>query len=290
MWLPFCIKIPYKAYTPKGVCYYMRKSVLFLLLFTLLNAPGLALAQTHWLVADPIPVPRKSPLRLSLVAGDSLKAETGAEQVKLLRFALYDGKDSLDLKPTATGTTALVPAGEIKNSLVAGVAAELPATTIIMADLKGQLTKEQKALLALQDTSKWRAGVQAQEIHYAKAHIPVEGSKDKAQAHRKQLNHELEIIPQKDPSEIKAGQEMVVQVLLHQRLLPNHKLTVWHQDKTGKRTRSVTKTGTYGMRIISIKKPGTYLLHVAQKGPHQFGFSEKVTWQSLEATYVFTVE
>lgn len=259
-------------------------------LASMLLMPFFALSQHFWLHADPAVAAKKSAVRISVLNGDNLKPEPGAQMPSLEKFGMYQAKDSFSLKEQATGTNALVNGDFVKESFLAGAVLKLPENTLLISDIQPQLTKEQKAILALKDTSVWRDGAQAERYHFAKAFVQVKGDKDKDKIYGKQLNHQLEILLNSSPADVKPGGLLVLQVLLHQRVLRNHKITVWRQEKNGKITTSETKTNKHGVQVITLAKAGNYVILVSQEGPHKIGLSDEIEWKSLEASYFFSVE
>ncbi|RYF79076.1 MAG: hypothetical protein EOO03_18460, partial [Chitinophagaceae bacterium] len=169
----------------------------------LLLMPFFALSQHHWLLPDPAFLPKKTPVRLSILYGDSLQPVAGSDVPAVLKFAMYQGKDSFSLKEVATGTNALVNADFSKESFLASAVLQLPDEKMFLPQIRKQFTKEQKAILALKDTSEWRSGVVAKKHHFIKALVTSEGDKGKTIIHGKQLNHELEILVNTNPTAIK---------------------------------------------------------------------------------------
>jgi hypothetical protein len=265
----------------------MKIKSLFLLLFCLFAFSDATLAQQYWLQPDTFLVNRKQSVNLKIAAGDSLENTGNPNKTQVLRFTLFDKKDSLNVTNSFSGS-ATIPGTQIGNRTLVVAKLKLPDADLMHNLFRNEFTREQKAMLKSLDTAILRSNIPTEHLIFAKT-LLSDGSKTGSEVHKKMIDLPLEILVLLDPFTLTPGKVLPIQLIYDRKVMAFKTYSVYHKDLKGNVKKYIAKTSKAGAGSFTIKGPGHYLIAVNQTGPLPTPNPEEVKWQQLEATYLFYI-
>jgi len=229
-----------------------------------------AKAHDYWLAPASFYSPPEKAVTVRLFVGDGFKSEAQRpfQKQPTVKFQLFSARDTLDL--AAAGEDGKTPVARItpKKSGNYVVALErAPQHIKLNADKFYKYLKEEVLDAILEQRRK--SGDDKKEgrerySRYLKCLLQVGKAHD--DTCKRVLGQRLEIVPQCNPYELKAGDTLTVRVLFEGKPLAGAKLFAHHQAGDKVTTKTV-RTGKDGTATIKLDKAGSWLLRLVHMRP-----------------------
>lgn len=264
------------------------KSKLLLLPLTLLGLSALpALAHDTWLLARPSTVQPGTPVVLELTSGMAFpKPETAIKTERLERTGIRLAGATSDLGNRSSAARFLQLKTTPSKPGVATLWVELGPKSI---DLTPDKVKEYLDEIGAPATVRSRYAQMPEPRHWrelytkhAKAFVRV-GRPEADRSWAEPVGMGLEIVPEKDPTALRPGDELPVRVLLHGKPMASFAVGLVRQGEHG----VLKTTDGQGRVVFPIGKSGRWLLRATDLRPSS---KPGTDWESDFTTLTFEVQ
>jgi uncharacterized GH25 family protein len=247
-----------------------------------------ALSHDFWFEPDSFFVSQHSELPIKLKAGDNFKVaqEGPMHKDRTLRYEMFSTGQTQDLFPeTPEGK---IPATSVKFG---------PAGNYLLAmERKPQLAKltpkdfdlylAEEKLESIIEERKRRGEEKAegreQFIRYVKALFQVGDTHD--DTYKRLVGHRLEIVPQRNPYEMKVGERLRVLVLFDGQPLDDVNVYAYNRNEAVVRPQ-VSKTAGGGLADFKLDRPGNWLVRLIYM--RRCDNCSDADWESFWAAFTF---
>ena len=248
----------------------------------LLAAPGLAFAHDFWIEASSFRPAVGSAVELRLFVGPNFEGEPFPRVPNLIsRFVLVSSAGERDIAGRAGADPAGVVRIEAPGLQIAAYRSLNYGLTVDAAKFEEYLAEEGLEKISAVRKKRGESGKAGREVfsRCAKALLeaPGGGGKDRA------VGLTLELVAEKDPYTLAAGDELPVLLLLEGKPLAGalvHALR--HGDPSVK---VAVRTDRAGRARLRLARPGFWLIKAVEMSPAPAG--EDADWQSLWASLTF---
>ncbi|MCB2377547.1 DUF4198 domain-containing protein [Hymenobacter sp. BT635] len=264
-----------------------------LLILALLFVAGTAVAHEFWLLPPRFFVMPGEKINLHVFVGENFTgARWRGQSGRLASLVHYAPNDTVDLTQTATQTDTLATSVALIQPGVHLLSFSTTNSFVELDAAKFDIYLKQSGLERISALRQQRGedGQSARELYRrcAKTLIQVGSSRlDTVGTHARSTGQPLEIIPEQNPYQLKAGASLTCLILYKGQPLPAALVQVW-QGSAGQTTRiSQLHTNKNGRVLFRLNSPGNYLVSSVYMEPAP---DRKVAdWQSTWATLTFGI-
>lgn len=265
----------------------MNKRILMCILAALVLCSP-ALAHDFWIEPSSFHPEALSKIGVSLRVGENFAGEpVKRSAAKIRQFILVDGNG----EKTISGSEGADPAGEVTlerpGIYVIGYRSNHSSIELDAAKFEAYLKEEGLEHVIELRKKRGQSEKPAREIYSrcAKTIFTTPSSGEAGELHRKPLGFSLEIIPQNDPTGLKNGEELSVQLLFEGAPLAGAAITFMPKAAPTESIKAVTNTD--GIAKAKLDKPGMWMVKTVHIIP---AFDASVAdWESLWATLTFEI-
>jgi len=238
----------------------MKLRTILLLIPAAIGFARVASAHDTWLLPDRFEVAAKQTVTLDLTSGMAFPAlETGPKRERVEAALCRLAGQNSDISDISAGPKSLVFKKELSNAGIAAVWVKLPSKSIELKpeqvqeyideiDAPASLKKQWEEM----KPQRWR------ELYtkHTKTFVRV-GDPKADRSWAEPIGQALEIVPEKDPTALRAGDELSVRVLKNGAPFSDFSLNAVAAGETKGETR---KTDSAGRVVFHLSKAGAWLL------------------------------
>lgn len=258
---------------------------------TLLVLPTVLLAHDTWLIPAAFRAEVGSAVRVRLATSEAFPtSEAAASPERIARFTIR----------SRSGARAVEGYRADGNFLVADVTPQEPGHAVVVAETKARVLVlepkvfndylREEGLKHVMESRKQRGATDSPgRERYRKIAKTILCAGDKSdRVHARPEGLWLEIVPQKSPCTLRAGDRLTVRVLLDGRPLEGVHLAAGYEGVTGHHYPIWEKTPKNGRVVVPLRQPGLWFVRVLHMVPAKD--DPEADWQSAFSTLTFEVK